>query len=64
MGPRTGVVDMEKKKILSLPGLELRLFSRPACSQSLYRPGYPALNSLLLYRVLLTSIWLVGSLFF
>jgi hypothetical protein len=32
--PRTGLNEMEKRKFLTLPGLELR----PARSQSLYRP--------------------------
>jgi hypothetical protein len=33
---RTGLDDAERRKILLLPGLELRLLSRPARSQSLY----------------------------
>jgi hypothetical protein len=40
VGPRTGLDDV-KRKILSLPGLELRPLGRPARSQSLYRLGYP-----------------------
>jgi hypothetical protein len=35
--PRAGLDDLEKKKFLPLPGLELRPFCRPARSQSLYR---------------------------
>jgi hypothetical protein len=35
--PRAGLDDMEKRKFLTLPGLELRLLGRPAHSQSLYR---------------------------
>jgi hypothetical protein len=38
--PRAGLDDLETK-FLSLPGLELRPFSRPARSQSLYRLSYP-----------------------
>jgi hypothetical protein len=36
VGPRTGLDDVERRKILSLPGLELR-----ARSQSLDRLRYP-----------------------
>jgi hypothetical protein len=35
--PRAGVNDLEKRKFLTLPGLELRPLGRPARSQSLYR---------------------------
>jgi hypothetical protein len=42
VGPRTGLDDVERRKTLPLPGLELRPLGRPACSQSLYRLGYPA----------------------
>jgi hypothetical protein len=41
VGPRTGLDDVERRKILPLPGLELRPLGRPACSQSLYRLRYP-----------------------
>jgi hypothetical protein len=37
VGPRAGLDDMEKRKFLTLPGLELRPVGRPARSQSLYR---------------------------
>jgi hypothetical protein len=40
--PRTGLDHMEKRKFFPLPGLELQLLSRPACSQSLYRLCYPS----------------------
>jgi hypothetical protein len=39
LGPRTGLDDVERR-ILHLPGLELRPFGRPARSQSLYRLRY------------------------
>jgi hypothetical protein len=42
--PRAGLDDVEKRKILTPPGLELRPFSRPARSQSLYRLRYPGSN--------------------
>jgi hypothetical protein len=36
VGPRTGLNDMEKRKFLPPPGLELRPLGRPACSRLLY----------------------------
>jgi hypothetical protein len=36
----SGLNDVEKRKFLNLPGLELRLLGRPARSQSLYRLRY------------------------
>jgi hypothetical protein len=39
--PRAGLDDMEKRKFLTLPGLELRLLGRPTRSQWLYRLSYP-----------------------
>jgi hypothetical protein len=41
MDPRAGRNDVETRKILPLPGLELRPLGRPARSQSLYRLRYP-----------------------
>jgi hypothetical protein len=38
VGPRAGLDDVEKRKFLTLPGLELRPLGRPTHSQSLYRP--------------------------
>jgi hypothetical protein len=38
---RAGLDDVEKRKFLNLPGLELRPLGRPARSQSLYRLSYP-----------------------
>jgi hypothetical protein len=35
---RVGLDDVEKRKFLTLPGLELQPLSRPTRSQSLYRP--------------------------
>jgi hypothetical protein len=37
VGPGTGLDDVEKRKILPIPGLELRPLGRPARSQSLYK---------------------------
>jgi hypothetical protein len=41
VSPRAGLGDVEKRKFLTLPGLELQLLGRPARSQSLYRLSYP-----------------------
>jgi hypothetical protein len=38
VGPRSGLDDVEKRKFLTLPGLELRPLGHPACSLSLPRP--------------------------
>jgi hypothetical protein len=39
--PRAGLDNVEKKKFLPLPGLELRPLGRPSRNQSLYRLRYP-----------------------
>jgi hypothetical protein len=39
--PRASLDDVEKRKFLTLPGLELRHLDRPARSQSLSRLRYP-----------------------
>jgi hypothetical protein len=39
--PRAGLDDVEKRKFLSIPGLEHRPLDRPSRSQSLYRLRYP-----------------------
>jgi hypothetical protein len=39
--PRADQDNVEKRTFLTLPGLELQSFGRPACSQSLYRLRYP-----------------------
>jgi hypothetical protein len=36
VGPRTGLDDVERRKVFPLPGLELRTTGRPARSQWLY----------------------------
>jgi hypothetical protein len=38
--PRAGLDGVEKRKFLTLPGLELQLLGRSARSQSLYRLRY------------------------
>jgi hypothetical protein len=47
--PRTGLDDVERRKFLPLPRLELRSLCPPARSQSLYRLRYP--GSLLVANV-------------
>jgi hypothetical protein len=41
VNPRASLDDLEMKKFLTLPGLELRPLGRPARSQSPYRLRYP-----------------------
>jgi hypothetical protein len=53
VGPRTGLDDLEKRKFLTLPGLEPLTLGRPARSQSLYRLRYPC--SLLITSINLKS---------
>jgi hypothetical protein len=40
VGLRAGLDNIEKRRFFALPGLELRLLSRPESSQSLYRLRY------------------------
>jgi hypothetical protein len=44
LDPRASLDDVEKRKFLTLPGLELRHLGRPARSQSLYRLRSPGEN--------------------
>jgi hypothetical protein len=55
MDPRAGLDDMEKRKFLTIPGLELRPLGRPSRSQSLYRLSYPDLTLLL---ALFVTVWM------
>jgi hypothetical protein len=41
IGGRVGLDDVEKRKFLTLPGIELQNHGHPACNQSLYRLRYP-----------------------
>jgi hypothetical protein len=41
--PRASLDDVEKRKFLTLPGLDLRSLNRPASCQSLYRLSYRAI---------------------
>jgi hypothetical protein len=61
VGPRTGLDDMEKRKFLPLPRLEIRLLGRPACSQPLYRLLYlDSRNAVVYYPKLLTPCYAVA----
>lgn len=42
MGPGNGLDDMERRKLLPLPGLKLQPLSCPARSQLLYQQRYPS----------------------
>jgi hypothetical protein len=42
MDPGAGLDDAERRKFLTLPGLELQPLGRPVRSQSLYRLRYSA----------------------
>jgi hypothetical protein len=46
--PRAGLNDVEKRKFLTLPGLQLQPLSYPAHSQLLYRLRYPSSSSRLM----------------
>jgi hypothetical protein len=59
VGPRSGLDDVEKRKFLPLPGLELRSLSRPNRSQSLYRLSYPGFHVHMYY--IHSHNWSVGS---
>jgi hypothetical protein len=50
--PRAGQDDVEKRKYLTLPELELRPLSRPSLSQSLYRLRYPGCSLEILRKTL------------
>jgi hypothetical protein len=58
VGPRAGLEDVEKRKFLTLSGLELRPLGRPARSQSLYRLRYSGrvLNSNTDVKVKISSL--------
>jgi hypothetical protein len=56
MGPRDDLDGVDKRKILTLPRVELRPLGRPARKQSLYRLRYVGslINYLLLLLLLLS----------
>jgi hypothetical protein len=57
VNPRAGLDDVEKRKFLTLPGLELRPLGRPARSQSLYRLRYHlGIGGWLILKLLLNKL--------
>jgi hypothetical protein len=57
VGPRAGLDDVEKRKSLTVLGLELRPLGRPARSQSFHRLRYPGSNT---KRTLCQNSWCLG----
>jgi hypothetical protein len=53
---RGGLDDLEKRKLFTLPGFELRPLCRPAGSYSLYRLSYPG-SSLVEYTHIYMHSW-------
>jgi hypothetical protein len=51
--PIAGLDDMEKRKFLTLKGLEIRPLGPPAHSQSLYRLSYPGA----ILHIMILSKW-------
>jgi hypothetical protein len=52
--PKAGLDNLEKRKFLTLSGLQLQPLGRPARSQSLYRlgvPGSPTFNGCLIFNI-------------
>jgi hypothetical protein len=58
--PRACLDDMDKRKFLTLPGLELRLLRRPTRSWSLYRLRYSG-SKLITHNYILTNILIVKA---
>jgi hypothetical protein len=61
--PRAGLDDMEKRKFLTLPGLEFRILGHPARSQSLYRLSYPGSLRVLSYSHYLSLAFALSTCF-
>jgi hypothetical protein len=53
--PRAGLDDVEKKKFLTLPGLELQPVGRPASSQSLYGLSYLGPSIIIIISLLINT---------
>jgi uncharacterized membrane protein YagU involved in acid resistance len=62
VGTRAGLDDVENRKFLTPPGLELRPLGHPARSQSLYRLRYPGSREViyalvhLIFHIILLAI--------
>jgi hypothetical protein len=61
--PRVSLDNVEKRRFLTLPGLELRPLGRPSRSQSLYRLSYPGsfTNAVSLSKGARYTHWIWGS---
>jgi hypothetical protein len=65
LGPRTGLNDIERRKFLTLPGLQLRSLRRPARSQSLYLLRYPgSTRCYIMFIFFLTRLYAVNCMEF
>jgi hypothetical protein len=56
VGPRTGLDEVEMRKFLTPPGLELSSLRCPSCIQSLYRLLYPGSHKYLVITVFLNAV--------
>jgi hypothetical protein len=63
VGPRTSLDDLENRKLLIPPGLELRPLGHPVPNQSLYRLRYLGSSSLVsilfIYYILLLLLFII-----
>jgi hypothetical protein len=60
-GPQSWSGRHGKRKFLTLPGLQLRPFGRPARSQSIYRPGYPDSSNFEGWHYVYNYLWSFSS---
>jgi hypothetical protein len=60
VGPKAGFDQVEKRKFLTLPGLELQTLSHPACSLSLYRLESNWIYVTYFMHILCMSTWYVN----
>jgi hypothetical protein len=61
VGPRAGLDDVEKRKLLTLLGLEFRPHGCPVRSQSVYRLCYPESAKIAVYSEERTKHTLCGQ---
>jgi hypothetical protein len=63
--PRTGLHDVEKRKFLTLPGLELKPLSLPGHSQSLSCVGFEVFTAVVMKSIIfwdMLATWLLAGL--
>jgi hypothetical protein len=58
VGLRTGLDYLEKRKFLTVPGLELRLFGRQTRKQSLYELRGPLQRRFCMCWTMISAVWL------